>query len=484
MRLKLIGNCLLLGLSLSVSACGLPDWADSALSSGSEYGPVPQPVSRGNTPAKPVKVAENLNGRVGAVERAANPNAEKLTQTPKLARNQTVVEQRTTQARERAARVAAVANTQPPAAPAPAAVETPKVVINAPAAPQPQQVAKAPEPQVQSQRQVAEPVQPPRVTDVDRSSPTPMIAAMTRNQRAPRFSTPVGENGAPQAAVSKPYIPSTDGQSARIAATAVQDPTGTPDRVIEAGQPVYGGTNTPSVATSVAQAAPLQQQPVLADTYRKQLAAGGLNPAALDANAPTGRAAAPTQFPSTVPQNVAQNYVQSLQAPRTYEQAVGAAPAPQALSTVVIGGDQQTSFVGGPVIVGGQQAGYVPTGGAGLSRQAQAIITFGHNSARLSSKDVATINRVAAQAKQTGALVRIVGHASSRTREMSVRSHVTSNLRISANRADAVADVMARAGVPYTRIIVEARGDNNPAFNEAMPSGEAGNRRAEIFLEN
>lgn len=482
MRLKLIGNCLLLGLSLSVSACGLPDWADSALSSGSEYGPVPQPVSRGNTPAKQVKVAENLNARADVAERATNPNADKLTQTPKLARNQTVVEQRTTQARERAARVAAVASEQQPAPQAPAVVETPKVVINAPAAPKPQQVAKAPEPQVQPQP--TSPVLPPRATDVDRSSPTPMIAAMTRNQRAPRFSKPVGGNSAPQAAASKPYIPSTDGQSARIAATAVQDPTGTPDRVIEAGQPVYGGSNTPAVTTSVAQTAPLQQQPVLADTYRKQLAAGGLNPAALDANAPAGRAAAPTQFPSTVPQNVAQNYVQSLQAPRTYEQAVGAAPAPQALSTVVIGGDQQTSFVGGPVIVGGQQAGYVPTGGAGLSRQAQAIITFGHNSARLSSKDVATINRVAAQAKQTGALVRIVGHASSRTGEMPVRSHVTSNLRISANRADAVADVMARAGVPYTRIIVEARGDNNPAFNEAMPSGEAGNRRAEIFLEN
>ena len=33
------------------------------------------------------------------------------------------------------------------------------------------------------------------------------------------------------------------------------------------------------------------------------------------------------------------------------------------------------------------------------------------------------------------------------------------------------------------RIIVEARGDNEPIYNEAMPSGETGNRRAEIFLE-
>lgn len=67
---------------------------------------------------------------------------------------------------------------------------------------------------------------------------------------------------------------------------------------------------------------------------------------------------------------------------------------------------------------------------------------------------------------------------------MAVESHLLANLRISARRAEAVADALARHGVPYEQIIVEAKGDNTPIYNEAMPAGEAGNRRAEIFLEN
>jgi flagellar motor protein MotB len=32
--------------------------------------------------------------------------------------------------------------------------------------------------------------------------------------------------------------------------------------------------------------------------------------------------------------------------------------------------------------------------------------------------------------------------------------------------------------------VAEARADNQPVFHEFMPTGEAGNRRAEIYLAN
>jgi outer membrane protein OmpA-like peptidoglycan-associated protein len=63
-------------------------------------------------------------------------------------------------------------------------------------------------------------------------------------------------------------------------------------------------------------------------------------------------------------------------------------------------------------------------------------------------------------------------------------SHELANFRISDERARAVAEELVRLGVDPTAIIVEAVSDQQPAFVEAMPAGEAGNRRAEILLEN
>ena len=199
-------------------------------------------------------------------------------------------------------------------------------------------------------------------------------------------------------------------------------------------------------------------------------------------------AVAPGQFPNSVSPVVQQTYLQSLNAPQTYEQAVGLAPRGTGSTVVVNGGYGSNSYgnagADGPVIISGDgvyqpAAARAPGGRSG----AAATIQFAHSSTRLSASDDAMIRQVAAAALRSNASVRVIGHASSRTGELAVSEHLLANLRVSAERANAVADRMAAFGVPYDRIVVEARGDNEPIFNEAMPSGETGNRRAEIFLE-
>ena len=85
--------------------------------------------------------------------------------------------------------------------------------------------------------------------------------------------------------------------------------------------------------------------------------------------------------------------------------------------------------------------------------------------------------------KSRGGILRVVGHASSRTRDVDPLHHRLVNFRLSLARAQAVANALTRMGVPARDIVVEARADNEPLYYEFMPSGEAGNRRAEIYLD-
>jgi outer membrane protein OmpA-like peptidoglycan-associated protein len=127
------------------------------------------------------------------------------------------------------------------------------------------------------------------------------------------------------------------------------------------------------------------------------------------------------------------------------------------------------------------QFGAIQPGYGGYGGQA-AIITFGHGSARLGSADTRMIQQVAQQARQTGLYVRVVGHSSSRTQELDPVTHSLVNFEISAARANAVVDALIQAGVPAQQIFIEAVGDTQPVAPESMPSLEAQNRRAEIFL--
>lgn len=123
--------------------------------------------------------------------------------------------------------------------------------------------------------------------------------------------------------------------------------------------------------------------------------------------------------------------------------------------------------------------GYVPTGEAYLA----GTVYFGHGSTSLSATEQAQIRALAQEAEQTGAIVRVLGHASSRTADMELPLHDRVNFKVSKQRAEAIAKVMIQAGLPADRIYVEALADAAPAYYEIMPSGEAGNRRAEILFQ-
>lgn len=111
-----------------------------------------------------------------------------------------------------------------------------------------------------------------------------------------------------------------------------------------------------------------------------------------------------------------------------------------------------------------------------------AVIQFSDNSARLNSNDRDVLRQVAELQRQTRSSVRIVGHASSRTRQVVDERHQQANLAMSQRRATAVAQALFEMGVTAQAVQIEAAADSQPLFSEAMPTGEAGNRRAEIYF--
>jgi outer membrane protein OmpA-like peptidoglycan-associated protein len=135
-------------------------------------------------------------------------------------------------------------------------------------------------------------------------------------------------------------------------------------------------------------------------------------------------------------------------------------------------------------VIVNEDAIYAAPAARSFSGQAYLASTvyFGHGSANLTGGERQEIARVAQAALANGAGVQVVGHASSRTADLSLRDHEVANLAISLRRAEVVADALIAAGMPANRVLVEAVSNTRPEFFEVMPAGEAGNRRTEIFL--
>ena len=112
-----------------------------------------------------------------------------------------------------------------------------------------------------------------------------------------------------------------------------------------------------------------------------------------------------------------------------------------------------------------------------------ATILFPKGSADLDARDRRILNDVFRLHRQRGGKMRVIGHASLRTRNLDAAAHKMVNYRISMARADSVARELIRRGVRADEISVDARADSEPIYYEFMPSGEAGNRRAEIYFE-
>nr|MCS5599252.1 OmpA family protein [Rhodospirillales bacterium] len=112
-----------------------------------------------------------------------------------------------------------------------------------------------------------------------------------------------------------------------------------------------------------------------------------------------------------------------------------------------------------------------------------ATILFDNGSAKLNISDRRVLRQVVAHHKQNGGTLRVVGHASSRTQNLDPARHQLVNFKISAARADAVLKQLVRYGTRASNLVVSSVSDTMPKYLESMPSGEAGNRRAEIFLD-
>ena len=112
-----------------------------------------------------------------------------------------------------------------------------------------------------------------------------------------------------------------------------------------------------------------------------------------------------------------------------------------------------------------------------------ATILFDNGSARLKTSDRRVLRQVVAHHKQNGGTLRVVGHASSRTQNLDPVRHQLVNFKISAARADAVLKQLVRYGTRPSNLVVASVSDTIPKYFESMPSGEAGNRRAEIFID-
>ena len=138
-----------------------------------------------------------------------------------------------------------------------------------------------------------------------------------------------------------------------------------------------------------------------------------------------------------------------------------------------------------PVPVQPPEPFYAPIDGATSATVAfqAASIHFSVGSTAINSADRAALKQVAKLHQQFGGIVRVIGHASQRTRDMDADSHRLVNFKLSLARATAVSMELTRLGVPAEAVMVVSRSDNEPLSYEYMPAGDAENRRAEVYIE-
>ena len=153
--------------------------------------------------------------------------------------------------------------------------------------------------------------------------------------------------------------------------------------------------------------------------------------------------------------------------------------------TMVISGEGVSGGEGGAAAFTGMAADAEAAGvplPAGATRV--ATIVFPNGSSKLSVRDRQILAQVVALQKERGGTIHVVGHSSSRTRNMSPDAHRAVNYKMSVLRADTVAKELVRRGAAKGSVVTAALADSQPIYQETMPNGEAGNRRAEIYLTN
>jgi len=111
-----------------------------------------------------------------------------------------------------------------------------------------------------------------------------------------------------------------------------------------------------------------------------------------------------------------------------------------------------------------------------------ATIHFANNSSNMDARDRSILGAVIQLQKERGGRVVVIGHASSRTKDMDYIRHRMVNFEISMQRANTIGAALRSRGLGDDALEVQAVSDSQPQYLEVMPSGEVGNRRVEIYL--
>jgi outer membrane protein OmpA-like peptidoglycan-associated protein len=145
---------------------------------------------------------------------------------------------------------------------------------------------------------------------------------------------------------------------------------------------------------------------------------------------------------------------------------------------------QPTTGYSGSVVYAAQSDGVGTQGLAAPGGQPVGLVYFGIGSTQLGGNDRSVLRQIADLQRAYGGVIRIVGHASSRTENMSMDKHQQTNVSIAEARAKAVALQLVRFGVRPLFVQIAGASDSQPLYPEIMPAGEAANRRAEIYLSS
>jgi len=329
------------------------------------------------------------------------------------------------------------------------------------------------------------------------SAPPPVETA------APTSPTPADQSASASGSISQPAPAATDTAS-QPATTATADSASQP-ATATATVPANGTTQAADAANETKQSPPSAPPPVAV----AEVASATPSPDATSAGAPasddqlgfqpskappldpsvahfvppdvlnqyqqttnSATTTAPTLTPPTPPKADPSQTSSSVDTPISSHVRSASANAPD--SSVVA--DSTTTSNSGMV----SPAAYTP----GQQSQPTAVVFFARDAAVLGTKAKAQI-LAAAQSFQSHAgagFIRVVGHSSSRTGDMPIAKHLAVVFEHSQDFATAVAHELIRDGVPADKVLIEAVGDSQPVYYESMPQGEAGNRRAEIFL--
>ena len=177
-----------------------------------------------------------------------------------------------------------------------------------------------------------------------------------------------------------------------------------------------------------------------------------------------------------------------------YEQAPRAAQTPIVVArahrhpVAAMGGPEKMSgavVANLDAIQGGRSAAAAAATLPAQAGNATAVVYFPNDTVALSAEGKDQVRVAVEQYRASGGegYIRVVGHSSSRTPNMTPEKHLELIFKKSQDRANAVAQEIIRAGVPANHVLIEAVGDTQPVYYESMPKGEDGNRRAEIFLQ-